>query len=81
MEKMTTTKELLRQARSKCLKLRKEKKRALDAYNDVMGSLCHALDLIYQIRRAVGDSEARLMQHELVEKCRELYQKSNPETK
>lgn len=72
---------LLRQARSKCHKLRKEKKRALDAYDDTMGSLCHALDLIYRIREAVGDSEARLMQHELVEKCRELYQKSNPETK
>lgn len=77
---MTTTETLLRQARSKCQKLRKEKKKALDAYGETVRDLCYALDLIYQIRKAVGDPEARLMQYELVEKCRELYQKSNPET-
>lgn len=76
---MTTTEKLLRQARSKCHKLRKEKKRALDAYDDIFGDLCKALILVYHIREAVGDPEAKLMPHELVEKCRELYQKSNPE--
>lgn len=39
------------------------------------------LHLIYDIRKAVGDPEGRLMQDELVAKCRELYQLSNPESK
>lgn len=48
---------------------------------DTSGSLVAAIFLIADIRRAVGDGNARLMQSELVEHCGVIYAKSKQDEK